>query len=75
MIHYKIDVIKQLSEAGYTSPVLRERKLLSQATLQNIREGKNINTSTLNTICLLLRKKVEDIIEVIPTDEEKIKFF
>ena len=75
MIHYKIDVVKELSRAGYTSPVLREKKLISQATLQNIREGKNINTSTLNIICLLLRKRVEDIIEVIPTDDEKIKYF
>lgn len=75
MIHYKINVVEELSKAGFTSPVLRDKKLISQATLQNLREGKNINTSTLNVICLLLRKKVEDIIEVIPTDEEKIKYF
>lgn len=75
MIVYKIDVVKELSKAGFTSPVLREKKLISQATLQNLRDGKNINTSTLNTICLLLRKRVEDIIEVVPTDEEKIRYF
>ena len=75
MIRYKIDVVKALSDRGYTSPRLRSEKIISQQTLQNLRHGGNINTSTLNAICLILRCQPSDIIEVIPTDDEKIKFF
>lgn len=75
MIRYKIDVVKELSKRGYTSPVLREKKIISQATLQNIRKGGNINTSTLNAICLILRCQPSDVLEVVPTDKEKIEFF
>ena len=75
MIRYKIDVVKALSERGYNSTKLRDEKIISQATLQNLRHGGNINTTTLNAICLILRCQPSDVIEVVATDEEKIKFF
>ena len=75
MIQYKIDVVKALIERGYNSTRLREEKIISQATLQNLRHGGNINTTTLNAICLILRCQPSDIIEVVATDEEKIKYF
>ena len=75
MVKYKFDVIKALSDRGYTSPKLREEKIISQSTFQNIRNGGHINTSTLNAICLILRCQPSDVIEIVPTDEEKIKFF
>lgn len=75
MIKYKIDVVKALSDRGYNSTKLRDEKIISQATLQNLRHGGNINTTTLNAICLILRCQPSDIIEVIATDEEKIRFF
>ena len=50
MWKYKIDVLKELSNRGYTSPRIRKEKILSQATMQNIRQGKGITTDTLNTI-------------------------
>ena len=75
MIRYKIDVVKALSERGYNSTKLRDEKIISQATLQNLRHGGNINTTTLNAICLILRCQPSDVIEVIATDEEKIRFF
>ena len=75
MIRYKINVIEELSKRGYTSPVIREKKVLSQSTLQHIRTGKPITTESLNIICLILRMQPGDIIEVVPTDEEKIKYF
>ena len=75
MIKYKIDVLKELSNRGYTSTRIRKEKILSQATMQNIRQGKGITTDTLNTICIILRCQPSDIIEVTPTDEEKIKYY
>lgn len=75
MYKYKIDILKELSAKGYTSTRMRKEKILSEATMQNIRKGKGITTDTINTICCILRCQPSDIIEVSPTDEEKIKFF
>lgn len=75
MFTYKIDILKELSAKGYTSTRMRKEKILSEATMQNIRKGKGITTDTINTICIILRCQPSDIIEIIPTDEEKIKYF
>ena len=75
MFSYKIDVLKALSEHGYTSTRMRKEKIMSQATMQSIREGRGITTDTLNTICIILRCQPSDVLEIVPTDEEKIKFF
>ena len=75
MFSYKIDVLKALSERGYTSTRMRKEKIMSQATMQSIREGRGTTTDTLNTICIILRCQPSDVLEIVPTDEEKIKFF
>lgn len=75
MWKYKIDILKELSERGYTSTKMRKDKIMSEGTMQHIRQGKGISVETLNTICLILRKEPSDIIEIVPTDEEKIKYF
>ena len=75
MFSYKIDILKELSNRGYTSTKIRKEKILSEATMQNIRKGKGITTDTINTICIILRCQPSDIIEITPTDEEKIKHF
>ena len=67
--------MKELSERGFTSTRMRKEKILSEATMQNLRKGKGITTDTLNTICVILRCQPSDILEIIPTDEEKIKYF
>lgn len=75
MIKYKIDVLKELSNKGYTTNVIRKNKWISEATMTKIRRGENINTTTLNILCVLLKCQPGDILEVVPTDEEKIKYY
>ena len=75
MFSYKIDVLKALSERGYTSTRMRKEKIMSEATMQNLRKGKGITTDTINTICIILRCQPSDLLEIEPTDEEKIRFF
>lgn len=75
MIKYKIDVMDELKKRGYTRKRIRETGLLSQATMTNISNGGNISTDTLNRICLVLRLQPSDVIGVVATDEEKIKYF
>ena len=75
MISYKIDVMKSLAEKGYTANRMRREKILSEATMQKLRHGENVTTDTINKICIMLRMQPGDVLEVVPTDEEKIRFF
>lgn len=75
MFTYKIDVLKSLSERGFTPTRMRKEKIMSQSTMQSLRKGNGITTDTLNTICIILKCQPSDIIEIIPTDEEKIRFY
>ena len=75
MYRYKIDVMKELSNRGFTSTRMRKEKILSESTMQSVRNGKGITTDTINTICIILRCQPNDILEIVPTDEEKIKYF
>ena len=75
MFVYKINVMKELEKRGYPSVRMRKEKILCEGTMQSLRKGKGITTDTLNKICLLLRCQPSDVIEIIPTDEEKIKYF
>ena len=75
MINYKIDVFKELKERGYNQAKLQRDNLLPRQTMQNIKAGKSITLDTLNKICIMLKMQPGDIIEVIPTDDEKIKFY
>lgn len=75
MFTYKIDILKALSEKGFTCNRMRKEKIMSEGTMQNIRKGKGITTDTINTICVILRCQPSDIIEIKATDEEKIKYF
>lgn len=75
MIRYKFDVLKELREKGYNTTYFRQTKQIGEGTIARLRKGEPVGMDTLNTICLLLRKQPGDIIEVVPTDEEKIKYF
>ena len=46
-IKYKMDVLAKLKAAGYNTNRLRKEKLLSEGTIQNIREGKIVNAANL----------------------------
>ena len=48
MLRYKVNILLELKSAGYNTTRLRREKILSESTLQRIREG---NTSvTLESI-------------------------
>lgn len=75
MIKYKIDVFEELKKHGFNQTRLQREKLLPKQTMTNIKEGKSITLETLNKICLMCRMQPGDIVEVFPTDEEKIKYY
>lgn len=75
MYYYKIDVVQALAEKGYNSYKIKKDNLMSQGTLKKLKEKQNVTLETLNSICCMLRCNIEDVIKIVPTDEEKIKYF
>lgn len=75
MIKYKIDVFKELKSKGYNQTRIQKERLLPAQTVQNIKAGKSITLDTLNKICIMLKMQPGEIIEMEPTDEEKIKYY
>ena len=64
-----------MKKYGFNQTRLQQDNLLSKQTITNIGEGKSIKLETLNKICLMARLQPGDIIEIIPSEEEKIKYY
>lgn len=62
MIIYK-DILQKLKDAGYSTYRLRKESILKEDTIQRLRDGRSITTSTLDTLCRLTGCKLEDLIE------------
>lgn len=75
MIKYKIDIFAELKKKGYNQTRIQRERLLPAQTAQNIKAGKSITLDTLNKICIMLKMQPGEVLEVIPTDEEKIKYY
>ena len=60
---YKIDVLQELKNKGYSTYKIRKEKLLGEKTIQNLREQKPINWETIEILCKLLECQPGDIIE------------
>lgn len=75
MIKYKIDILEELKKKGYTTYIIRKNKYLSETALTNIRAGKPLPITALESVCIMLRKQPSDIIEIEVTPEEKVKYF
>ena len=62
-LKYKINVLDALKEKGYSSYTLRKEKLLSESTIQKLREGEGIAWDNLDTLCRLLECDISDLLE------------
>lgn len=64
MIRYKINILRTLRDAGYTTYRLQKEKFLSAGTVQKIRNGNtNLTIENLNVICDLLECQPGDLLE------------
>lgn len=70
MLVYKLDVLKALKGAGYSSDRLRKEKLLGQAAIQDMRNGKPVGIKSLDTICRLLDMQPGNIYKYEPDKKE-----
>jgi putative transcriptional regulator len=69
MLIYTINVLQALKEKGYNTTRIRRENILSQSTLQKLREGKPLASSNIDTICGLLECQPGDFIKWVPDSE------
>lgn len=55
---------KLLIDKGLNKTELREKTGISQATLAKLVKGENVNTETLEKICISLGCEIGDIVEI-----------
>lgn len=60
--NYKINILDALKEKGYTTYYIRQNKLLSESTLQRLRNNQTISMTSLLIIANLLKMNIRDII-------------
>lgn len=65
MLRYKIDVLAELKEKGYTTYKINKDKLLSNSTVQKLRRGTMVSSQNIDTLCEMLSCQPGDIIEYI----------
>ena len=64
MVRYKIDILQELKNAGYSSYRLQKEKLLATSTLNKLRSGDTtITVVSLNAICDMLECQPGDLLE------------
>lgn len=68
-LKYKVDILSALKSAGYTSYRIRQEGILSQSTLQKLRQGIGVSWENIETICRLLQCQPGDIIEYVADNE------
>lgn len=73
MLKYKIDVLAELKNAGYSSYKLDKEHIITARSLHNIRHGAIVGDNILNIICYILNCQPGDIIEYIPDETPPIK--
>ena len=71
-LKYKVNILKALKEAGYSSTRLRKEKIMGEATLQRLRHNKSVSFDVLSKLCYLLNCKLEDILIYVEDTECEI---
>lgn len=69
MLRYKINVLQDLKNAGYSTYRIRAEKILSEGTMQRLRTGSTaINVESLGVLCNILQCQPGDILEWVPEE-------
>ena len=69
MIIYR-DILKKLSDAGWSTYKLQKERIMPNSAIMQIRSGKPITTTTLNTVCKLTGLQPGDLLAYVPDEQE-----
>ena len=64
-LQFKVDILETLKEKGYSSYTLRKENILSQSTIQKLREGKGLAWDNIERLCMLLDCQPGGLIEYV----------
>lgn len=67
-LKYKIEPLAALKANGYNTTRLRREQLLSESTIQKLREGKGVSWDNIDRLCSFLNCQPGDLIEHIPDE-------
>ena len=67
---FKINVLQALKDKGYSTYRIKNEKLLSQSTLQTLREGKPVSWENIEAFCRLLEIQPGKLLEYKPDTTE-----
>lgn len=73
-MYYKFNVLSALKGKGYTTYRIRRDKILSESTVQKLRNAEPIGWENIETLCCLLGRQPGDILAYAPdtpTDTEE----
>lgn len=59
-------LLNLMTEKGLSTYKIRKEKIISEGTLQNIRQGKSITMDSVAALCAALNCQPGDILEYIP---------
>lgn len=65
------DILQDIVNKGYKTSIIRENKLLSESTLQNLRKNKMVDSTTLGKVCDLLGCQPEDLVMNVTSEEDQ----
>lgn len=64
---YKINILDELKNKGFTTYRIRKEKIFSEGTLQKFRNNETtVTLGNIETICKLLNCQPSDIMEYVP---------
>ncbi len=64
-LQFKVNILEALKGKGYTTYKLRKDNILSQSTLQKLREGKGLAWENIERLCALLDCQPGDLMEYV----------
>ncbi len=64
-------LLAMMEEKGLTTYKIRKEKVISEGTLQNIRNGKSITLDSVASLCNALNCQPGDILDYIPDTDLK----
>ena len=67
---FKINVLQALKDKGYSTYRIKNEKLLSQSTLQKLRESKPVSWENIEAFCILLEIQPGDLLVYKPDTSE-----
>jgi len=72
-LQFKVNILESLKEKGYTTYKLRKDNILSQSTLQKLREGKGLAWENIERLCALLDCQPGDLLEYVKEAAETVQ--